>query len=157
MRKSEESLNHAHSNFSWRRFLAFHSKQALNGRVQSANVMFIFDPQTLFLTCKYILGLIKIRPPPKNWPKLATNLRKILIESALSKHIWKLKNNKPYNISWSVAAHASPYRCGMRRCDLCLTEKIVIIQADPKTLLNKRTELISKCRHRNKFYVKNIR
>ena len=79
-------------------------------------------------------------------------------QSKLSKYIWKLKDSKkPYNILWSVAARASPYRCGMRRCDLCLTEKIVIIQADPKTLLNKRTELISKFRHRNKFCVKNIK
>ena len=30
----------------------------------------------------------------------------------------------------------------IRRCDLCLTEKTIIALADPKVLLNKRTELI---------------
>ena len=36
-----------------------------------------------------------------------------------------------------------------RKCDLCLTEKMIIARSDPKKLLNKRTELVSKCRHRN--------
>ena len=35
-----------------------------------------------------------------------------------------------------------------KRCDLCLLEKVSIICADPDTLLNKRTELITKCRHK---------
>ena len=34
--------------------------------------------------------------------------------------------------------------------------KVSIIWADPDTLLNKRTELISKCRHRNKFLLANV-
>ena len=46
---------------------------------------------------------------------------------------------------------ASPYQCGSKRCDLCLSEKVSIICADSDTLLNKRTELISKCYHGNKF------
>ena len=32
------------------------------------------------------------------------------------------------------------------RCDLCLTEKLKIIQEDPELLLNKQSELVSKCR-----------
>ena len=40
------------------------------------------------------------------------------------------------------------------RCVKCawrLTEKMIIARSDPKKLLNKQTELVSKCRHRNKF------
>ena len=72
-------------------------------------------------------------------------------DTELSKHIWKLQD-KDFNfkVKWSVAAYASTYRCGSRRCDLCLTEKCVTARANHKNLLNKRTELISKCRHKNK-------
>ena len=36
-------------------------------------------------------------------------------------------------------------------------QKMVIALADPNALFNKRTELISKCCHRNKFIMKNIK
>ena len=76
----------------------------------------------------------------------------------LSKYIWKLKDlGKAFILKWSIAAYASPYRCGTRRCDLCITEKYIIARADQKRLLNKRTEFISKCRHRNKFLLKNVK
>ena len=39
----------------------------------------------------------------------------------------------------------------MRKCDLCLCEKLLIARANPASLLNKRDELVSKCRHMNKF------
>ena len=41
-------------------------------------------------------------------------------------------------------------------CDLCLSEQVSIICADPDTLLNKTTELISKCRNRYKFLLANV-
>ena len=41
--------------------------------------------------------------------------------------------------------------------DLCLTKKYVIARANHKNLLNKRAELISKCCHRNKNILKNIK
>ena len=70
----------------------------------------------------------------------------------LSKHIWELKdNNIPYQLKWCIAYKARPYVCGSKKCDLCLSEKLAIIKADPSSLLNTRDELVSKCRHRNKF------
>ena len=76
----------------------------------------------------------------------------------LSKYIWKLKDlGKAFILKWSIAACTSPYRCGTRRCDLCVTEKYIIARVDQKRLLNKRTEFISKCRHRNKFLLKNVK
>ena len=60
-------------------------------------------------------------------------------ETELSKHMWNLKD-----------------QCGSTRCDLCLSEKVSIICADPDTLLNKRTELISKFCHRNKFFLAKV-
>ena len=38
-----------------------------------------------------------------------------------------------------------------KRCHLCLTEKLYLVRAKKPSLLNKRTELISKCRHENKL------
>ena len=79
-------------------------------------------------------------------------------DTELSKHIWKLQDKGiNFNVKWSVAAYASTYRCGSRRCDLCLTEKYVKAKANHKNLLNKRTELFSKCRDRNKYILKNIK
>ena len=79
-------------------------------------------------------------------------------ETELSKHVCNLKDHGlDNNLSWEIHKTASQYQCGSKRCDLCLSEKVSIICADSDILLNKRTELISKCRHRHKFllaYVK---
>ena len=70
----------------------------------------------------------------------------------LSKHVWSLKKaGSTPALSWEIIDHAPAYRNGSKNCNLCLTEKYHIITSNLK-LLNKRTELISKCRHSNKFY-----
>ena len=69
----------------------------------------------------------------------------------LSKHIWQVQDKDiNFILKWSIAAYASTCRCVSRRCNLSLTEKYAIASVDQKNLLNKRTELISKCRHRSK-------
>ena len=70
---------------------------------------------------------------------------------------WTLKDsNTNYKIDWSILATAPAYSNKRKRCHLCLTEKLYLIKAKKPTLLNKRTELISKCRHENKFYLANF-
>ena len=70
----------------------------------------------------------------------------------LSKHISTLKaNGTDFYLKWSIKLYASQYECGIRRFDLYMTKKVVIPLADPKVLLNKRTELISYYHHRNNF------
>ena len=49
---------------------------------------------------------------------------------------------------------ARPYAGGTRKCDLCLTEKLAIIKADPEFLRKTRDEFVSKCRYTNKFTLK---
>ena len=79
-------------------------------------------------------------------------------DTELSKYIWKLKDlGKAFTLKCSIAAYASPYRYGTRFCDLCITEKYIIARADQKRLLNKCTKFISKCRHGNKFLLKNVK
>ena len=46
----------------------------------------------------------------------------------------------------SIAAKTSPYQPGAKSCNLCLAEKLAILQSNPATTLNKRSELNNKCR-----------
>ena len=72
--------------------------------------------------------------------------------TSLSQHIWSLKeNNVPFSLKWKVLSKCKPYVCGSRVCNICTTEKFQILKSDPKITLNKRTEIVGKCRHRAKF------
>ena len=78
-------------------------------------------------------------------------------DTELSKYIWDLQHSsQQYQIKWDIVHHAAPYKCGTRRCDVCLTEKMVIATANPATMLNKRAEIVSTCRHRAKFRYENV-
>ena len=82
--------------------------------------------------------------------------RSYMNSTELSKYIWHLRDsNKDFNIKWTIICKARPYSDITKRCDLCTTEKLMIINSKPDELLNKRSELISKCRHENKFYLRN--
>ena len=71
----------------------------------------------------------------------------------LSNFIWIKKKEKiKVNLDWSILDKAKPYPSASKRCMLCLTEKYHIIFS-AKNLLNKRNELVTKCRHENKFYL----
>ena len=84
--------------------------------------------------------------------KLSFRNRKYANRTELAKHIWKLKdNNENYKISWSIISSASAYNNISKRCNLCLTEKLYIIKVNKASNLNKRAELISKCRHEKKY------
>ena len=68
--------------------------------------------------------------------------------------LMKLRDNNQ-DIKWTIISRARPYNNISKRCDLCLTENLMIITANPDRILNKRSELISKCPHENKFYLRN--
>ena len=75
----------------------------------------------------------------------------------LSKHVWQLKRaNIAFNLTWKILKQAQGYTNKSKRCHLCLTEKLMIARADKASLLNKRAELATKCRHENKFYLSNF-
>ena len=60
------------------------------------------------------------------------------------------------SMNWSIVDRAVPYKNGTKKCNLCLTEKYHVIMS-PSELLNERSELVSKCRHENKFYLCNYK
>ena len=49
-----------------------------------------------------------------------------------------------------------PYVGGAKRWNLCQDEKVSILVADQRNLLNSRTEFVSKDRHRNKHKLRNL-
>ena len=72
-----------------------------------------------------------------------------------SKYIWHLQaNNINYNIKWRILIRAKPYNPVSKRCNLFLWEKYFIIFKPEMASLNKRNELVSSCRHTNKFLLK---
>ena len=72
--------------------------------------------------------------------------------TSLSNFVWELKNIPvQYKIDWSIIGKAATYHPSTRSCSLCLSEKALILMSDHKFPLNKRSELLSKCRHREKF------
>ena len=79
-----------------------------------------------------------------------------LQNTTLSTHIWKLKQRKiDYDIKWRIAKQAPVYSKESGGCQLCLEEKTFIMYADKEKSLNKRTEIMQKCRHREDHLLKN--
>ncbi|KAJ8021191.1 hypothetical protein HOLleu_38317 [Holothuria leucospilota] len=76
--------------------------------------------------------------------------------TALSEHIWKLKDsNVEHSVKWKLISKARAYSTSSKTCNLCLEEKFFIILKPSLATLNKRNELISSCRHRNKHLLCN--
>ena len=77
--------------------------------------------------------------------------------TALATYIWECKNNNiETSVSWEILRHCNKYRGGRRKCDLCLTEKLLILQ-NKTNPLNKRSELMGKCRHLRKFKLQMVK
>ena len=84
---------------------------------------------------------------------------KYMHETTLSSYIWKLKGkNLTYDISWKIIRHARPYSSAVGNCGLCLEEKKLILKniRNP-AYLNKRNELFSRCPHRHKWLLSNVK
>ena len=77
--------------------------------------------------------------------------------TTLSSYIWECKSkNLVPAVKWEILKHCSKYRGGNRKCDLCLTEKLLILKNRDNSL-NKRTELMGNCRHLRKFRLQSIK
>ena len=84
--------------------------------------------------------------------------RKYETSTALSKQIWRIKDsNLAYDLKWEKLASASTYQPKIGKCNLCNLEKTIILFSTDKNVLNKRSELMNKCRHRNKYLLSAIK
>ena len=88
-----------------------------------------------------------------NSHKQSFNNKKYSNSTTLSTYIWKLKETQHLTptLHWSIIKRVKSYSNSSKSCPLCLEEKLQIMEYPyKKELLNKRTEIISKCRH---FYL----
>ena len=69
--------------------------------------------------------------------------------TTLSHYFWKKKLlGEGTSITWRPVSITNPYSRGGQDCSLCLTEKATIARGEPNLMLNKRSEIMKKCRHR---------
>ena len=87
--------------------------------------------------------------------KKSFNVIRYKHDTTLSTEFWKIKNKNP-KVTWKIKSKHSPYNPESNRCNLCLNEKLAILEDEDEFLLNKRSEIISKCRHENKFMLKTL-
>ena len=81
-------------------------------------------------------------------------------DTTLSKYIWEMKqkHNITPTLKWYIVKSVPSYSNVSKKCLLCLHEKFEILNyPNQKELLNKRSELISKCRHVNKYLLSNYK
>ena len=72
-------------------------------------------------------------------------------ETELSNEVWRIKRkNKGYRIKWRIIKQYPPYNPITKRCILCIKEKIEILENLGPNQLNKRSEIIGTCRHKQK-------
>ena len=64
------------------------------------------------------------------------------------------KKNINHQINWKIIKKVNETRNGDKTCRLCINE-IKSILENKDSPLNSRTEIMNKCRHRNKFLLKN--
>ena len=62
-----------------------------------------------------------------------------------------------FRITWKILKQTTPFSPVSNRCNLCLWEKYFIICRPELATLNKRNELVTSCRHANKFLLKNLK
>ena len=79
-------------------------------------------------------------------------------QNAIVEHIWNLKcSNTDFEISWAEIGQAPSYNTSTKSCKLGLLEKTtILLNEDDGAYLNKRGELMSKCRHRTKFLLSSV-
>ena len=70
----------------------------------------------------------------------------------------KDKHNINLNLTWCIVQSVPGYSNISKICMLCLREKHEILNyPDQEKLLNKRSELVLKCRNVNKFLLSNYK
>ena len=95
-----------------------------------------------------------------NSHKQSLNNKKYMKSTALSSYFWDLetKENITPSFKWSIIKQVRSYTINSHSCPLCLQEKHeIMFYPDKSELLNKRSELIAKCRHSNKFLLANYK
>ena len=77
-------------------------------------------------------------------------------DTELSNKYWNIiSTKKTLNIFSEMLGIRKSYNESSKLCFLCLNEKLAIVLHKDDNMLNKRPEVISKCRQRNKYALAN--
>ena len=72
-----------------------------------------------------------------------------MFNTGLSKYMWQLADRGIRGeVSYNIITTAVLRQKGDRRCDICVSEKTYIARSDPSTSMNRRDEVMNKCRHK---------
>lgn len=133
----------------------------LNGDCRKSSVIYKCEVTALEHPKKVYIGLTE-KEFKTRWSSHKQSLcnEKYKNSTSLSTYVWELKENHNVvpTLKWSIVKHAKSYNTNGRNCSLCLQEKFEILNyVNKNELLNKRSELIAKCRHMNKFLLANYK
>ena len=77
--------------------------------------------------------------------------------TTMSTYVWSLKDKGEIPVvTYRILKKARPYSPTARKCALCTAEKVFIARGDEATMLNKKSEISNKCRHRNKHLLASV-
>ena len=84
--------------------------------------------------------------------KKSFNTERYKNSTSLSNEFWRIKeqNGEP-KVTWKVLRKSKAYNPNSKKCSLCSNKKYEIATYKGENILNKRSEVIAKCRHQNKF------
>ena len=127
----------------------------LDGACLTKNIIYEATVTTSSGNARTYIGMTEHRFKTRyNNHKLSFKDWKHSNDTVLSKHIWDLKDgNIDYEINWRIIKRVSTYKGKPSRCNLCLAEKLCFLTTQNASLLNKRSEQVTQCRHENKFFV----
>ena len=79
-------------------------------------------------------------------------------ETSLSGYVWKLQDaGTEYSLTWKIIDRVQKSSISSKNCNLCATEKLRILEMDDDSRINKFSELLSRCRHKDMFKLKSIK
>ena len=133
----------------------------MNGNCRSTNVIYKCIASVPNKPDKVYIGLTEGEWKKRySGHKTSFTNKKYSKSTALSIYVWEIKEKEKITptLTWSILKSVPAYNNITKKCPLCLHEKFEIISyKNTAELLNKKTELISKCRHENKFLLENYK
>ena len=128
----------------------------LNGTCLKASIVYSAIVKEENKISKYIGQTANSFKERFNNHKLTFKHNKYEKHTNLSNYIWNLKNkSKDFTVTWKIEAESKTYNPTSKLCKLCNLEKTLILTYPDENLLNKRSEIMNKCRHREKYLLVN--
>ena len=78
-------------------------------------------------------------------------------ETSLSRYVWELQDaGTEYSLKWKIIDRVKSSSITSKNCNLCATEKLKILEMNENSRINKFSELLSRCRHKDTFKLKSV-